>query len=128
MADKKPPQLDPSAQFQEYVTQWERSVDQFFNRLMGTDEFTQSMNQFQRMQLELQKNFSEFMAGYLSNLNMPSREEVIAIGENLREIEARLARMEVKIDQMAGVNEPPDLPQPARKNPPRTKQPPSKEA
>ena len=35
MVDKKGP-IDPSAQFQEFVSDWERGMDKFFNQMMGT--------------------------------------------------------------------------------------------
>lgn len=102
MADGKP--LDPSAQFQEYVTQWERSVDQFFNQLMGTEQFSQSMNQLQKLQLEFQKTFRDAMASQLVQWNLPSREDVLQLGEQIRALDARLARMESTLAGMtAGV-------------------------
>ena len=99
MADDKP--LDPSAQFQEYVTQWERSVDQFFNQLMGTEQFSQSMNQLQKLQLEFQKNFRDAMASQLMHWNLPSREDVLQLGEQMRTVETRLANIEATLAGMA---------------------------
>ena len=98
MADDKP--ADPSAQFQEYVTQWERSVDQFFNQLMGNEQFSQSMNQMQGLQIEFQKNFRDSMANQLTSMNMPSRDDVLQIGEDIRVLDARLGRMEDKLNQL----------------------------
>ncbi len=99
MADNNPPQ-DPSAQFQEYVTQWERSVDQFFNQMMGTEQFSQSMNQMQTLQLEMQKAFRENMTKQLASMNLPSRDDVLQIGEDIREVDARLARVEASLAQL----------------------------
>lgn len=118
MADNKP--LDPSAQFQEYVNQWERSMDQFFNQLMGTEQFSQSMNQLQKLQLEFQKMFHEVMAGQLAQWNLPSREDVLQLGEQIRALDARVARMESALAGLA------DAAAPKKSGPPRTRRPPSK--
>lgn len=122
MANETPP--DPSAQFQEWVTQWERAVDEFSNKVMGTDEFSKSMNQMQGLQIEFQRRFGELMAQQLANFNMPSRDDVIRLSEDLRSIDRRLAHVERSLDKLvagqAGA--------PKKKGPARTKKPPSKKS
>ena len=119
MAKETPP--DPSAQFQEWVTQWERAADEFSNKIMGTDEFSKSMNQMQSMQLELQRTFGEAMANQLANFNMPSRDDVLKIGEDMRALDRRLAHIERSLEKLQ-VN---TGPAPKKKGPARTKKPPS---
>lgn len=121
MADDKP--LDPSAQFQEFVSNWERSVDQFFNQTMGTEQFSQSMNQMQKLQLELQRTFKDVMTAQLINMNMPSRSDVLQISEDIRQLDLRMARIEDKLSSLLGNNEHDTV----RRSPPRTKRPPEKE-
>ena len=75
MAEKPPSMQD----FSELVTTWERQFNEFSNQVMGTDEFSRSINQWQKAQLEFQKNFSEAMAKQLANFNMPSRDDVITV-------------------------------------------------
>lgn len=123
MADDKPT-LDPSAQFQQYVTQWERSVDQFFNQLMGNEQFSQSMNQFQSSQLEFQKSFRDSMANQLRGMHMPSRDDVLRVGEDIRVLDTRLGRMEDKLDRLLGKEG--SSATSKRSGPPRTKKPPEK--
>lgn len=113
---------DPSAVFQEWVTQWERAFDKFSNDVMGTDEFSRSMNQMQSLQLELQRAFGEQMARQLAAFNMPSRDDVMDLAETVRDIDRRLARIETVLRKMepAGDNEMGGR----RPSPPRTKKPP----
>ncbi len=120
MADRQPPGLPES--FSEMVTQWERSFDAFANQLMGTEEFSRGMNQMQTMQLEMQRRFAELMARQLKTLNMPTREDVLRIGEMVKGLDERLARLEKALAPEHAA------PPPPRKNPPRTKQPPSRKA
>lgn len=120
---ERPGASDPLEKFRELVTEWERGFDALANRFMGTDEFSRTMNQFQSLQLTMQKAFSETMARNLANVNLPSRDDVLRLGQAVHEIDMRLAQVEQQIEAVAqavGVNSPRP-----RKGPPRTKQPPS---
>ena len=123
MADK--PSGPPQQDFSELVTRWERAFNEFSNQVMGTDEFSKSINQWQRMQLEFQKSFSEAMATQLANFNMPSRDEVITISEQLRNIDSRLSRIEKALTNADVSFEEPAKKKPA---PTRTRKPPARKA
>ncbi len=113
---------DPLEPFRELVTEWERGFDSLANRFMGTEEFSRAMNQLQNVQLGMQKAFAEVMGKGLANLNLPSREDVLRLGQAVHELDMRLARMEQRLDDVAhnaGVG-----PAPRTKGPPRTKRPP----
>lgn len=120
MADNQPP--PPPADFSELVTQWERTFNELSNQVMGTDEFSRNLNQWQNMQLEFQRNFSEAMAKQLANFNMPSRADVIAIAEHLQAIDARLIRIE---KALAKTNTGFEDVRPKASAPRRTRKPPS---
>ncbi len=117
MADDK---KNSPADFSELVTQWERNFNEFSNQIMGTPEFAKSMNQFQNMQMEYQKSFSDAMAQQLSSLNMPSRDDVVSMSEQLTQIDLRLSRIEKALDKSNA-----DSAKPAakRKAPARTRKP-----
>lgn len=119
MVDKRPP--DPSQQFQEWVTNWERAFDEFSNKLTGTDEFSRSMNQMQSMQMDLQRQFGELMARQLAAFNMPSRDDVLTLSEDIRDLDRRIAGIERALGSLLH-NEPT---QEKKSGPPRTRKPPS---
>ncbi|MDA0271742.1 MAG: hypothetical protein O3C68_00615 [Proteobacteria bacterium] len=121
LADDK---QNPPADFSKLVTQWERNFNEFSNQIMGTPEFAKSMNQFQNMQMEYQKSFSEAMTRQLSNLNMPSRDDVVSMGEQLTQIDLRLSRIEKALEKS---NANPEKPATRRKAPARTRKPPPKQ-
>ena len=128
MTDKKQP--DPTEAFRNLITEWERGFDAMANRIMGTDEFSRGMNQLQDLQLSMQKRFSEAMAQQLSNMNMPSRDDVLRLAESIRLIDKRLAGIEQQLAELnIGSNMKSSAPETAaRKGPPRTKRPPSERA
>jgi len=114
---------DPGERFRELVTEWERGFDALANRFMGTEEFSRAMNQFQNLQLNVQKAVAEVVGKQLAAINMPSRDEVLQVGEAVHALETRLARLEHKLDEMArasGIETERKKP-----GPPRTKRPPS---
>ena len=76
MTDHRP---DPAEAFRNLITEWERGFDAMANRIMGTDEFSRSMNQLQDIQLSMQKRFNEAMAQQLSTLNIPSRDDILRL-------------------------------------------------
>ncbi len=109
---------DPTEIFRNLVTEWERGFDSLANRIMGTEEFSGSMNQLQSLQLSMQKAFNEFMAQQLSTFNLPSREDVLRLGENLGALAQRVAHIEELLVELSG-----EKAAPVRRSPPRTRQP-----
>lgn len=120
--DKGAGSANPLADLQQFITDWERRIDGVANRVMGTDEFSRGMNTVQSLQLGMQRAFLEAMATHLNNLNMPSRDDVIAMGETLRTLDRRVAHIEQMLEAQAGGGEGTGL---VRRGPPRTKRPPS---
>ena len=127
MADKKQP--DPAESFRNLVNEWERGFDAMANRFMGTEEFSRSMNQLQDLQLSMQKRFNEAMAEQLSHFNIPSRDDILQLGEAIHALDKRVARVESLLAKKAKKkNKKKDGKKgdaPASSGPPRTKQPPS---
>ncbi len=114
MADER--KDNPGASFSELVTQWERNFDAFANQVMGTEAYSQAMNEMQKTQLGYQRAFSEMMAQQLAAMNIPSREDFVQLMDMLRQMDRRLEKIEEKVL----LN---DKPASKRKRPARTKQP-----
>jgi hypothetical protein len=119
---ERPRPADPGERFRELVTEWERSFDALANRFMGTDEFSRALNQLQNLQLSMQKAFSEVMGKQLAAMNLPSRDDIVRVGEAVHELENRLARVEQRLDEIASAT---GVTPVRRPGPPRTKRPPS---
>ena len=112
---------DPGEVFRELVTEWERGFDQLANSIMGTENFSRSMNQVQDVQLAFRNAFREFMTDNLTNANMPTRDDVVDIAESVQELTRRMERIERLLEGMTSNS----APTPPREGPPRTKRPPS---
>ena len=92
MADQA--NIDPLAMWRDWVANSERQWNGFLNNAMATDEFSQTMGRMMDVYLNMQKQMNEVMGRYLQLINVPTRNDVMAIGERLSQIEDRLAGIE----------------------------------
>lgn len=123
---------DPFAAWREWLATSERQWNTFLNDAMATEEFSRSMGQFMDLYLNMQRTMSEGMGRYFTALNVPSRNDVLGLGERLSAIERQLAAITMRLDAMAASNAAPaseanvDTKASAPARPPRTKKPPTK--
>lgn len=124
MADPSP--LDPVALWRDLVSQWERGVNDLANRAMASDEFNRSMHGGLGVSLTAQKAFGDALGRVLTSLNLPTRNEITALGDRLQSIEERLIQIAAALDQSAGgasASAPPALaPMPRRTKRPAPRQ------
>lgn len=92
---------DPFALWREWLSNSERQWNQAFNDAMATDQFSQSMGQMMDLYLNFQKNVSEVMGRYFTMLNLPTRTDILSLGDRLQEIEQRLTGIELKLSAAA---------------------------
>ena len=125
MAERKPASGDPFDRLRALVDEWERRLDAVAGEVTGTDAFSRVMNQVQNLQLRTQRSFQGAMATHLERVNMPTRGDVIRVGEALLALEQRVARMEVLLlDIHRSLDA--EGSRPPVSGPPRTRQPPSR--
>jgi hypothetical protein len=87
---------------------------------MNSDEFSRAMNKATATSTTMQQQLGELIGRYLTTLNLPSRSEMVNIGERLQAIETSLHRLSTQLERIGGgtANSP-------AAGPPRTKRPPS---
>ena len=94
MADQKSPAVDPFAAWRDWLDQTERQLNNYFNQVMGTEQYARFLGQFGEFSLNMQKNLGEAMRRYFASLNLPTREDLAALGERLHALEHRVADIE----------------------------------
>lgn len=117
MPDKK---IDPNDLFGQMLAQWENLSNDMANTVMGSPAFGQGQNAALTASLKIRETMHEQMSRFLEASNMPSREEISDLRAAVAKLDAKLDRIERKIDAGAAANGP--APQPA-KSPPRTRKP-----
>lgn len=126
MADQA--NVDPLALWRDWVANSERQWNAFLNNAMATDEFSQTMGRMMDVYLNVQKQMNEVMGRYLQLINVPTRNDVMAIGERLSQIEDRLVSIEDALSAARRASPQADSAPaqngaPATVRPPRTKKP-----
>ena len=121
MADKG---TDPVQMWHSFLADMEKQVNSFSNRAMESEEFSRFMNQMTGASAGAKRAFGDFMERYLAAMNLPSRSELIDMGERLNHIEGRLNDImsllqRVHADVVAADSAASGVPRP-----PRTKRPP----
>ena len=115
---------DFSEAWREWATQSERQWNEFFNQMMGTEEFSQSLGRNLDVFLHFQKTMNEAMGSFFTAMNVPTRTDVLALGDRMLAIENRLAALEAQLSAaLAAVPSTNTNAKPAR--PKRTKRPPT---
>lgn len=118
--------LDPMAMWRELTAQWEKSTNEFANETMASDPFRQGMHGGMNASLTGQKALGDLMARYLTMLNLPTRADIQALGEQLQSIDDHLASISRAME--SGRSPAASSAAHAPPQPRRTKQPPQAEA
>ncbi len=125
MAEQADQQAPDIMQFwRDWLTQSERQFNAFFAQSMSTEPFARSVGGYMEMNATFQRMLAQGMERYLAMINIPSRTDVIALGETMRAMEGRLARIEelLQIAVDAGASREQDAVPPSE--PSRTRRPP----
>jgi len=124
VADPTSPIPDPVAAWRSWISQSEQQWNALLNQAMGSDQYSQWMGRMMESYVTMQKNMAESMSRYLGALNMPTRTDILTLGDRLAMIEDRLAGIE-RILTAAGTSAAPIDGSTVAMRPPRTKQPPT---
>ena len=122
MVEKVEQTPNPLDTWRQFITDSERQWNGFFKDVLGTDGFSSSMNAAVEASLTLQRLVADNLERYYTTFNIPTHNDLVALGERMRAIEDTLARLESALAQsnpkVAAVVRPA-----ARRKPARTKRP-----
>jgi len=120
MADKS---NDPAAIWQTMIGEMEKGFNAFANQAMASPEFSKVVNQVGGVSAGAQKQLGDLMEKYLVSMNLPSRAQMVSMGERLQSIEGQLNEIKALLHQARNSGSPEDG-HPAAPRPPRTRRPP----
>lgn len=118
--------IDPMRLWREWFVKSEKVWSDALTEMMGDEKFSNGMGRYMHEALHTHRMFSEAMAQYLANLNIPSRGDILDMSDRLAHIEDTLNQVQVELRaqraQLAkGVSGKPAGDKPAR--PARTRKP-----
>ena len=120
MADKP---NDPVQLWHSMLAEMEKGFNAMATQVMGSEQFSKTAHQLTGASVGAQKTMGDMMERYLVGMNMPSRAQMVSMGERLQTIEAQLNEIKAVLyraypDAMSEDGA-------ATSRPPRTRQPPS---
>ena len=110
---------NPLDLWRQFITDSERQWNGFFKDVLGTDTFSTSMNAWVEASLTVQRMVADQLERYYAAFNIPTHNDLIALGERMKAIEDTLARIEAAMVPADAVSRTSIRPKPARtKRPP----------
>ena len=86
--------LDPLKAWRDWFVKNERDWSESITRLIKDDAVSSALGQELKAQLYQQQAFAKSMAGPMARMNLPTRDEVVALGERIGQLEDAVARVE----------------------------------
>jgi hypothetical protein len=115
-----PASLDPFSLVRDVVSQVEKFVNEHAGPVMKSDGFASGANKLMSVAMVAKKLAQDLTQRYLEALNVPSRRDVITLGDRLQALEDRMIGMQSSLDHLSGRSL-----RSARPTPSRTRKPPS---
>jgi len=78
------PPLDPLGMWRDMLNQWEQGLNRLSSDTMQSTESVRLINQAMALSLRFQHGMTEMMARYLHALSVPTRSDLLSIGERLK--------------------------------------------
>lgn len=116
---------DPAEIWRTLLAEMEKGYNAFANQAMGSQEFSRVMNQAGNASFGLQKTLGDLMEKYLTSMNLPSRAQMVSMGERLQNIENQLNEIKALLYRTHGETNAAPAGIASLPKPPRTKLPPS---
>ena len=121
MSEKKAVTLDPMRAWRDWFVGAEKDWSDALTRLMKDETVAKTMGQDFGASLHRQQMFAEVIGKSLAALNLPSRDEVLALGERIGRIEDGLAGVQASLTQLRLSLGATVAPQATSDRPPRTR-------
>lgn len=88
--------IDPT----EFRDIWLQSANEAFKEVMETSAFAAANGQLVESMMEMQQEFDDVTQDTVAQMGMPTRDDVVEVGERLIELERRQHEVEEKLDRI----------------------------
>ncbi len=90
-APRIPTPADFLGPWKQMAEQAEGQWNQYFNQMMGTEQFANMMGKYMEGYLAYQQSLGGNIEKYMQSVNLPTRTDLTALGERLSAIEAQIS-------------------------------------
>src|SRR5580698_9651673 len=101
MAEAKNSASEAFSSWRDWVSQSETQLNKLLNEVMATEGYTRILGGFTKVMVSMQKSTGESLERYFTALSLPTRSDVIDLGQRLSSIESRLSVMEEALSRLA---------------------------
>ena len=108
------PSLDPFALVRDLVAKIEKGINESANPLLKSGEFSRVANKVMSAAAVAKKLAQDLTQRYFEALNVPSRTDIVALGDRLQALEDRMIVIQATLDQMGAPARRAALPPPSR--------------
>lgn len=115
---------DPVAVWHNLLGELEKGFNSFANQAMASPQFSQVVNQVGGVSTGAQKQLRDLMEKDFTSMNLPTRAQMVNMGERLQAIEGRLNEIKALLHQVHNQSGAPGGGYIGASKPPRTKRPP----
>ena len=96
--------IDPFTQLFHFYDNFSKSWSSVISDAVGSESFAQSMGQQLEGSLDamtlFRRQFSDLMEQYLTQMNLPTRNDVVSLGKRMTHIEMVLDDIDAKLDEI----------------------------
>ena len=92
--------INPVRLWREWFVKSEKAWSQAMTDAMGDERFSNGLGRYMQEALHTHRMFSESMAQYLANLNLPSRQDILDMSDRLGRVEDALASVQVELREL----------------------------
>lgn len=89
--------IDPARMWRDWFVKSEKVWSDALTEAMGDENFSNGMGRYMHEALHTHRMFGESMAQYLANLNIPSRGDILDMGDRLAHIEDSLNNIQIEL-------------------------------
>ncbi|MES2751134.1 MAG: hypothetical protein V4661_07165 [Pseudomonadota bacterium] len=114
---------DPAQVWHSMLAEMEKGFNAMATQVMGSEQFSRATHQLTGVSVGAQKTVGDLMERYLVSMNLPSRAQMVSMGERLQAIEGQLNEIRALLNRThadSGSSDGLSAPRP-----PRTRLPPS---
>ena len=88
---------DPFRAWREWFQENEQRWSEAMTDVMGDDRFAKGMGRYFQEALHTHRMFTDSMAQYLGNMNLPARSDILALGDRIGQLEDAIAALQVEV-------------------------------
>lgn len=104
------PTFDPAAVWQEWVSGWEKQINELSATISSREEFAETLNQAAKINFSARRAFDDAMEKLVQGFHVASQAQMQTILDRLDGIEERLDRIAATVERekRPGASKPPE--------------------